>query len=282
VFDFRYHVVSLTAVFLALVLGILVGVAISDPELADRIDKRALQDRVQRLEGDLEASRARLQERRAAEAYVDRTFGTLMADRLRGRRIGILIVGDENSAPVEAVETAIETDANGTIARARTIRVPVPDDLAASLSPTESPAELGRELGREFVVGDETPVWDALESELVLVESGGMNDELDGVVLIRAAPPQAGDTARFLRGLYEGLEGAVPAVGVEVTGTDPSVVEILDQFDDFATVDNIDSRVGRLALAVLLAGDVVGGHYGLDAPDGVLPPVEPVPAATDS
>ena len=49
-FDFRYHVVSLTAVFLALVLGILVGVAIWDPELDRRIDNAALREQVGRLQ----------------------------------------------------------------------------------------------------------------------------------------------------------------------------------------------------------------------------------------
>jgi len=35
-FDLRYHVASLTAVFLALVIGILVGVGIADRGLVDR------------------------------------------------------------------------------------------------------------------------------------------------------------------------------------------------------------------------------------------------------
>ena len=280
-FDFRYHVVSLAAVFLALVLGILVGVAISDPQLADRIDKRALQDRVSRLEGDLSDAQTRLQEPRAAEAYVARTYDAVMHDRLAGKRVGVLVVGPATRIRAQVAE-AIDA-AGGTLVRVRSIRVPVPDDIQDSVVPAAtSPGDAGRSLGSEFVSGGDTPVWDALGDQLVLEQEGGLDEEVDAVVLARSADPQQGDTARFLRGLYEGLEGAVPAVGVEETGTEPSIVPVLQQFDDFSTVNNVDSRVGRVTLAVLLAGGADVGHYGIDAPDGVMPTVEPVTAPPTS
>jgi hypothetical protein len=280
VFDFRYHVVSLAAVFLALVLGILVGVAISDPQLADRIDKRALQDRVSRLEGDVADAQARLQEQRAAEAYVARTYDAVMHDRLAGMRIAVLVVGSGDRIRADVVD-AIDA-AGGSIVRIRSIRVPVADGIEESLTPTQSSASaVGRELGSEFVSGAESPVWDELGEQLVLEQEGPFDGEVDGVVVARSADPQQGETARFLRGLYEGLEGAVPAVGVEETDTDPSLVPVLQRFDDFSTVNNVDSRVGRVTLAVLLAGGPVG-HYGIDAPDGVMPTVEPVAASPAS
>jgi hypothetical protein len=280
VFDFRYHVVSLAAVFLALVLGILVGVAISDPQLADRIDKRALQDRVSRLEGDVADAQARLQEQRAAEAYVARTYDAVMHDRLAGMRIAVLVVGSGDRIRADVVD-AIDA-AGGSIVRIRSIRVPVADGIEESLAPAQSSASaVGRELGSEFVSGAESPVWDELGEQLVLEQEGPFDGEVDGVVVARSADPQQGETARFLRGLYEGLEGAVPAVGVEETDTDPSLVPVLQRFDDFSTVNNVDSRVGRVTLAVLLAGGPVG-HYGIDAPDGVMPTVEPVAASPAS
>jgi hypothetical protein len=280
VFDFRYHVVSLAAVFLALVLGILVGVAISDPQLADRIDKRALQDRVSRLEGDVADAQARLQEQRAAEAYVARTYDAVMHDRLAGKRIAVLVIGSGDRIRAHVAETI--DAAGGTLVRVRSIRVPVPEGIEESVVPAQSSlSAVGRELGSEFVSGGETPVWDALGEQLVLEQEGALDEEVDAVVVARSAEPQPGDTARFLRGLYEGVEGAVPAVGVEETGTEPSIVPVLSQFDDFSSVNNVDSRVGRVTLAVLLAGGTVG-HYGIDAPDGVMPTVEPVTAPPTS
>ena len=66
-FDFRYHVASLVAVFLALVIGILVGVGIADrgvrEEAPARADRRASGEREKRggqadfLERQQEATR---------------------------------------------------------------------------------------------------------------------------------------------------------------------------------------------------------------------------------
>ena len=222
-FDFRYHVVSLAAVFLALVLGILVGVAISDPELDRRIDNAALREQVGRLQDDLDSAERRSERGQAAEDYVERTYEAVLRDRLAGKKVAVLFVGGADDGVEEAVEEVVDR-AGGTLVRERAIQVPVADGIEQQLDPAESsPTNAGRALGREFVVGGETPTWDALEGQLVLQQSGSLTDEVDAVVVARTAEPQGGDTARFLRGVYEGLEGAVPAVGVEETGADPSL-----------------------------------------------------------
>ena len=53
-FDLRYHVASLAAVFVALVIGILVGVAMSGK--VDDAEKHALKSDVNRLEAQLNAA----------------------------------------------------------------------------------------------------------------------------------------------------------------------------------------------------------------------------------
>jgi hypothetical protein len=88
-------------------------------------------------------------------------------------------------------------------------------------------------------------------------------------------PPQSGATARFLAGFYAGLGSqGVPAVGVEMTR--PGGKSAVEPFakQDLATVDDVDSQAGRLAVALLLAG-ADPGQYGVkkSAHDGVLPPI---------
>ena len=51
---------------------------------------------------------------------------------------------------------------------------------------------LGRDLGRELAAGGATPLWDALESEIVEVRDGRLADPVDGVIVMRTAEPQAG------------------------------------------------------------------------------------------
>src|SRR6266516_4304149 len=52
-FDLRYHVASLAAVFLALVIGILVGVGISDTGYVDKGYRGLLEQRIAKLQSDL-------------------------------------------------------------------------------------------------------------------------------------------------------------------------------------------------------------------------------------
>ena len=56
-FDLRYHVASLAAVFVALLIGILVGVAMSGK--VDDAEKQSLQSDVNRLEAQLDAASER-------------------------------------------------------------------------------------------------------------------------------------------------------------------------------------------------------------------------------
>ncbi len=269
-FDFRYHVVSLAAVFLALVLGILVGVAISDPGLADRTDKQSLRDQIARLEDRLESAQTREDADTAAAAFAERAYDTIMNGRLRELEIAVLVIGPPDDDVVAGVEETIE-DAGGTLLRLRAIRVPVPDGVAE----LTTPAELGRLLGEEFVTGGETPSWDDLSSELVLERVRELDDPADAVVVVRTAQPQRQDTARLLRGLYEGLEGSVPAVGVEASRTEPSAVDAFERAD-LSIVDNVDTAVGRISLAVVLSG-AANGHYGIKpGADAAVPPIDAV------
>jgi len=52
-FDLRYHVASLAAVFLALVIGILVGVGIADRGYVDKAQRGLLEQRIAKLRSDL-------------------------------------------------------------------------------------------------------------------------------------------------------------------------------------------------------------------------------------
>src|SRR5438093_1080226 len=75
-FDLRYHVASLTAVFLALVIGILVGVGISDRGLVDTAKKNLLQHEVANLQARLDQASQQTasskREQRAAQRYIAR------------------------------------------------------------------------------------------------------------------------------------------------------------------------------------------------------------------
>jgi hypothetical protein len=138
---------------------------------------------------------------------------------------------------------------------------------------------IGRDLGRELAAGGQTPLWDALESEIVETKEGSLAEPVDAVVVVRTAEPQEGPGSRFLAGVYQGVASAgVPVVGVEPTRVEQSAIPVFQRYG-LSTVDGVDDDLGKLALILLLAGGD-RGDYGVrdTAEDGILPPIEPLPA----
>jgi hypothetical protein len=292
-FDLRYHVASLAAVFLALIIGILVGVGISDRGLIDTAKKTLLEQRVANLQTRLDdASRrssAAARDRDAAKTFVNEAYPILIHNRLHGKRIAVVFVGSASGAVRSAVDRAL-TDAGAQQLRLRALTVPIdPKQLASALSAPDTRdyagrrhlESLGRALGRELVLGGDTPLWNLLTDALVEERAGGSQQAADGVVVVRTAGPQRDGTSLFLLGLYEGLSGAgVPAVGAETTDTRDSAVSVYRKAG-LSSVDDVDTPTGRLAAVLLLAG-APSGQYGLkpSAHQGSLPPIRKTAGAS--
>jgi len=290
-FDFRYHVVSLAAVFIALVLGILIGVGISGRGVLEEAERIRLSGEIARLESQLEAARARRGEQEAAVAFVQESYEAVMNGRLEGRNVLIVFVGaHEGAAATRSAIVDAVTQAGGSPVRLRVLAMPVEaealermlagDEELAELAGEERLGDLGRRLGEELVAGGDTPYWDALATQLVVERSGRDNVPADAVVVARAPHEEEldDDTAAFLEGLYSGLAADVPAVAVERAGTEPSTIEDFRR-TSLSSVDNVDHAIGRVALVLLLAGGPAG-HYGLgEEADATLPPVEPAEPA---
>jgi hypothetical protein len=292
VFDLRYHVASLAAVFLMLVVGILIGVGISGRGFVDDAERKQLEGKIAGLQEEVDAANETAAdfERRqqAAEDFVESAYPALAAKRLDGKNIAILVLGPVDPT-VSAIERAVEDDGEGRVARMRALDLPLrleAVEAAVSAKPElggyvgdAQLGNLGRDLGRELAAGGATPLWDALESEIVEVRDGRLADPVDGVIVMRTAEPQAAETSRFLAGIYQGLGSAgVPVVGVEPTRVEQSAIPVFQRYR-LSTVDGVDTPVGALAMLLVLADLDAAGDYGVrDTADRILPPIEPLPA----
>lgn len=296
-FDLRYHVASLAAVFLALIIGILVGVGMSEEGFVEETERSAFNDRIAELQKHLDEATARAadlaRQHRAAQALIEEAYPSVMQDRLTGKRIALVFVGSIDGALRSSVERALDDAGAPPAIRIRALKVPIDTralDGALAERPAVAPyagngrlAELGRALGEELVAGGDTPLWDALASELVEERSGGGRGPADGVVVVRSTKPQQGATARFLSGFYAGLGASgAPAVGVEASNAEMSAIDVFRR-TGISSIDHIDMLPGRLALVLLLAG-AEPGHYGVKptAEDGVLPALDSVPPVAAS
>lgn len=305
-FGLRYHVASLAAVFVALAVGILLGVAISGRvvDAGEGLEEELLRDENARLQEDLDAARAAeqaaAQRGEASEELLARAYPALMENRLEGQNVAVLFLGPADGSLRAEVEGALADADAGAPAHVISLDVPVDgadlgaalegDDLLAAYADDDTDfSDLGRELGRELVEEGDA-AWSVLSSRLVEERTGNISDPVDAaVVVLTWMPPEnaegqdgqaAGDveaTSTLMEGLVTGLDGAgIPVVGVSAGERAPAVVELYRDLG-ISSVDDVDAQAGRLALALLLAG-AEPGHYGLgEDTDGVVPPIEPLP-----
>ena len=279
--DLRYHVASLAAVFLALVVGILVGVGISGRGFVDKSERRNFENRIAALQSradQLAAQKQLLIQQGAAEhTFVQETYPLLMRNRLAGKRLAVIVLGSGGSAASD-VRQAV-ADANGTVTLFRVLKQPVPPQAVrkalAGRQGFQTMTAVGHELAQEWVTQGLTPISDAVSPVIVEEQRGEPGKAVDGVVLLGALPTDK-PTASFVSGILDGLQAAgIPVVAVERTGTVPSQLPAFAQ-QDASTVDDVDTPVGKLALALLLAG-ASQGAYGTSPGD--QSPLPRIPAA---
>lgn len=285
-FDFRYHALSLAAVFIALVVGLLLGVAIGDKELVSsaRKDLRAdLRAKVREANNERDAARVRLREQ---EAFADAAYPILAGSRLQGDRVGLVLLGDDDGA-ADLVRRALEPT-GADLAFVAVLREDVDVAGLAELSAGTRYARLERDPTLLDDLGKRAGIQMVLDGRLVrelrprllkslsVSDRGGFGD-IDGVVVVRpaSAPADRADAQRLAAlqdGIARGLvQTGVKVVGIERRGSQPSSIGWFRD-RDLSSVDNVDEQAGKTALVFVLAGNE--GSFGRrDDAQGLLPPV---------
>jgi hypothetical protein len=262
VVDFRYHALSLVAVFLALGIGIVLGVTVGDSLVseADQNLRDSLRDDVTEAREDVRNEQA-LAARR--DEVIDETAEIVGEGRLRGVRTAFVTLGEPPGNVADSVEEAVES-AGGELTRTAVLS---PPDALRVDRPGEQ-QRVGRRIGRLVERG--SPAAQRSRSRRL---SGDLAGPVDAIVVYRHPPEEAdGDEAAralelreaFEDGLIDGLRDNV--VGVEAMDTDPSQI---GWYDDqvVASVDNVDLPAGRLALVLVLQESVLAEISG-EPPEG--------------
>lgn len=287
----RYHVASLTAVFLALAVGILIGA-----EFGDDVVSSTRKNLEQSLTSNLADERERADELAAelarASEFSELVYPVLVQERLLGLRVGILALGGFPGDLSAQIEDALQPT-GATLVAVGVVREP-PDlgGLAGELSGTrfsdlEANADtvqaLGTGVGRQLVVGG--ALLDRVRSEVFSRVSGRFGD-VDALIVVRDQSndldsSERSTSGRLETGLIDGVTATrITAVGVEPSDADPSSIPFF-QSRDIASVDDIDQVAGRVAMVYSLLG--ARGSFGTkETADSLLPDLlEPGPAVPE-
>jgi hypothetical protein len=276
----RYHATSLIAVFIALAVGILVGAEFGGDALTN-----TRRDLEHSLVGNLQDARSRADDLNAdlnrADEFSERVYPVLTRERLLGRRIAILALGNLPSDITGEVEEAL-APTGGRLVGVGVVREPADiNGLAEDLAQTrladlrtnpDALTELGTGLGRQLVKGGTLP--EVVRGHLFSRTSGSFGG-LDGVIVVRDQPEEMGmaqreKTNQLEAGLMNGITATrVPAVGVETSTDDTSNVPFF-QSSDLASVDDVDMKAGQLAMVFAMLG--ADGSFGIKgSADQLLP-----------
>jgi Copper transport outer membrane protein, MctB len=277
----RYHAASLAAVFLALAVGILIGVGFGSDIVSGTADdlEQSLEADLDEKEAEIDALQAQLEIERE---FDDAVYPAVVANELRGERIALMALGALDAGIAGDVEDAIGP-AGGTLAEVAVVRAPLDlEALAGTVEGREAraiergdPEALrlyGERAGRILDRGG--PGFDELRGTL-LSRYSGQPGEIEGAVVVRSRPTELEPdeqeaTDALEQGLIAGLSGAATAVGAEASGADPSSIGFFDA-EGLPTVDSIDLISGRVALVFALTGSADGNFGVKETADSLLP-----------
>jgi Copper transport outer membrane protein, MctB len=276
----RYHATSLIAVFLALAVGILVGAEFGGDALTST--RKNLEHS---LTGNLQDARERADELNGelgrSNEFAERVYPVLVRNELRGRRIGLIALGDLPGEDSAAIEDALGPT-GARLVGVGVVREPLDlNALASDLAKTrfadirsnpDALSEFGVGVGRQLVRGG--TLLDRVRSHLFSRASGNFGG-LDGVVVVRRPPEdmgpvQRGNAGRLEAALMEGITGTrTPAVGLETSTSEPSSVGFFHG-NDLSSVDDVDLTAGQVAMVFALLG--AEGSFGIKgSADRLLP-----------
>lgn len=315
--DFRYHIVSIVAVLLALSAGVVLGSGLLGGPLLDDVRRRA--DDVRQDNDELRQLAAeRLQRIEQQEDFAVAVRPYLLPGALSEKRVVIFETGSVADSFRDAVHGSI-ADAGGQIGA--TIRLTDEfalegevkiDELALALgSVSGEPEDLRLEAAATLaarvaaaseVSSGQSEARDRLEELLGDLSSPGfitVEDAGRGVliptgaafVILTGDPEEPRyDAAEFVTRLAAGLGVRGHPVVLGESGDSAwdavgSVLEDADVAEDVATVTAADTPGGAIALALTLRAAIDGevGHRGIGSePDAILPSPATSPAASPS
>jgi hypothetical protein len=222
--SFRFHVVSITAVFLAIAIGVVVGTTYVDGAVVDGLQNRI--DSVEKNLDDLRAEKADLEGQvETARGYIDSSSDFAVSERLTDVPVLVLAVRGIDESAVER-----------TLALARRAGATAPGvvwlESGWSLEDDDARADLAEIVGRgarDRVEDLWADAWEAVAGELAAAEEV---DPLDDTTEGAAATTQPDPAADVLAALVDSGFLTVDPLGdgdtplTDLAGTGPRVLVV--------------------------------------------------------
>ncbi|WP_353953531.1 copper transporter [Knoellia sp. S7-12] len=314
--DFRYHLVSIVSVFMALAVGIVLGAGPLQGQIGDTLTQEVTQLREDRaaLRTELETARKAGETR---DEFTEAARARLVGGTLNNTRVALIVLPEADADDVNAVSDTLAASGASVVSRTTVEDAWVPQDAEATKELAQLATDQRRALGLPAAAeSDTSPLDDVLATSLVAPDAAAANDankaaidalasakliDVDSADLVRAstavvvAAPVKGDVAAdrdreatrlasLAAALDRAGQGAVLTEDIGVSGFAGGASVVRAARSDattagaLSTVDDISLSLGQVSVVYALVQQLSGGvgQYGLG--DGVSAGYPPIPA----
>ena len=307
--DFRYHLVSLISVFLALAVGVVLGAGPLQNSLGT-----ALNDQVTALRENRNATQTKLEQTETAvnerDSYITQAASGLLPGTLASKNVAMVLLPEAKAEDADAIAAQLKNagatvtgrvsltstwvdlsrenyrstfsgqvqghlgstnskDANGILGEALAKALTANDDSSRVLMDMLSVT--ADKSGTPFVTVDSTPTAPA---EMIVVVGPRPQASSGKGATVEASP---GEDPKAWAKALAGTAGRAPTVVVGSADGDDGVVSIIrSEKAKVTTVDSVGQIAASVSTPLALASTRAGtiGHYGFDkGAEAVMPPV---------
>lgn len=254
--DLRYHLISLISVFLALAIGVLLGVAMADRGVvSDRVQAEitSIQRQLDRQQREIDKRDEQIADQ---EAMLEGMSEVMISDSLQGQDVA-LVAGPFADPEVSGAVQSDLSEAGANITTFETLELPSPEEITGQeLTTQEATTQLTSGYADDFA--DRVLGFDSEESEFpeIIVFVGG------GKIPPDAQPGTLQALRSAQRRVFEiWLDAGARVIGTEPTEAGRSEVAFF-QNAGVPSVVNADQPAGRAAVIRCARMDDCEGTYG--------------------
>ncbi|RJQ33096.1 MAG: hypothetical protein C4562_01390 [Actinobacteria bacterium] len=279
-FDFRYHVVSLVAVFLALAVGVLLGTAIIDKGiLGSQQDKLVLdiQNDISKVKSDNNILR---KINSSQEQFEEILVASLIKNKIKDKKVTLLSFSQDRKIVNDLSELIIKAGGKAsTIYISSRLFEKNDKELEGLLAEAKIAKNKSSNIHQYIIevlsaeiMADKRPFIKTLDDN-GYIEVSNQNQALAQSIVVLPWEPfeeEANDWSLKLVKQITNLKA--PVIVLEKSKDETNVIKSLQGLK-LSSVDNIDLNQGKLSLIYLLSGET--GHFGFKQAAEKLTPISP-------
>jgi len=272
IIDFRYHVASLVAIFIALGLGILIGSTLVGEDFIENLAREQkiwigkLESDYLNLKEETEDLKVELAEKQK-EVNLYQRFASeikpyVINNKLQGKQFAVIEM-DQNTLYQDVTKVLEQSGASV---------VSITTFMFQEATEVLNTILLSEQITHLILNGESSQFLASMEESNLIKSIGSYGQQLDGIIFINGSELINQSLISEIEvPIINILKTKLPVYVVETTKLKKSGIEQIGKLTDVCCIDNLDTIPGQIALVLAILGPK--GHYGIKSNSQSIVPV---------